>query len=81
MKANNFLLVRIRALENRLAIAEQLIHGMESRPQLRRHDLARKFQVSLSTINRAMRDGRLPKPVYIAGPMWSPAQIEGLTLE
>ena len=68
---------RIRALEARINILESIVSAMELRPQLRRHDLARHFTCSLRTINNAMRDGRLPKPKYFCGPMWSPAQMEG----
>lgn len=80
MKGNSFLLTRIRALEARLAVLEQIIATMETRPQLRRHDLARKFGVSLRTIERATADKRLPKPTYVCGPMWRPDQIAGITL-
>lgn len=80
MKADNFLLIRIRALEARIIALETMCHAMEMRPQLRRKDLAQKFGVTVRSINRAINDGRLPKPTYHFGPLWTPAALEGISL-
>lgn len=78
MNAAHPFLARIRTLESRLRVVETIIATMECRPQLRKKDLARHFTCSLDTIENATKDGRLPKPVYVFGPLWTPAQIQGV---
>jgi hypothetical protein len=71
---------RVRALEAQLDAVAGIVRAMEIRPHLRRQDLARKFNVSIRTISQATKDGRLPKPKYFCGPMWSAVQLEGVRL-
>lgn len=48
---------------------------MEFRPTLTRKDLARRYGRELDTIDRWHRDGTLPDPIYMKGPMWSEAAL------
>lgn len=71
-------MARLRALEARIAVLESIIRVMETRPQFRKKDLARKFSVTVRTIENGIEDGRLPKPIYVFGPMWTAEQIAGV---
>lgn len=43
----------------------------------RRHDLARRYRVSLVTVWQMTRDGRLPKPIRLGRTLlWPVAQIQ-----
>jgi hypothetical protein len=53
-----------------------LLDLLGQRPLLTRADLARRFAVSLWSIDEWHRSGRLPKPVYVRGPRWLPDDIE-----
>lgn len=53
-----------------------LVELLAGRPVLTRKDLARHYGRSLRTIDRWKREGQLPRPVFIHGPMWKPADLE-----
>jgi hypothetical protein len=80
MKGTNFYLRCIRALEARIAVLEADRFLFENKPMFHRKDLMQKFAVSISTIDRAKADGRLPKPIYFCGPLWTPAQLRDVIL-
>ena len=55
-----------------------LISLIATKPLLTKSDLAIRFCVSIRTIERWRRTGRLPRPIHIHGPRWTPEVIERL---
>jgi len=53
-------------------LAALLMH----QPLLSKQDLAIRFQVTARTIERWAASGELPRPWRIAGPRWTPEQIQ-----
>jgi predicted DNA-binding transcriptional regulator AlpA len=55
---------------------QQLITSIVNEPLLTRKDLARRYSVSVDTIDDWRREGILPKPVHVGRfPYWRPCEI------
>ena len=55
-----------------------LVDIIAGRPLLRRKDLARRYGISLDTVERWHANGTLPRAIYLPGcriPLWKPADI------
>ena len=55
---------------------QELIELIAAKPLLTKHDLARRFNVTLRTVERWRASGKIPKPTNVGGPRWSARQIE-----
>jgi predicted DNA-binding transcriptional regulator AlpA len=53
-----------------------LVALLETKPLLRRKDVAIHFGITVRTVDRWCRMGKLPRPVFVCGPMWRPADID-----
>jgi hypothetical protein len=68
--------------ENRVAIAElraeiaKLRRLLLDEPRLHRKDVAYRYGISLCTLHRWLKDGRLPRPIHPPGPMWRRCDLE-----
>ena len=58
--------------------ASKLVELIAARPLLTRKDIAARYGVSLRTVDRWHREGKLPAPTWMRGPMWKPADLEQL---
>lgn len=54
---------------------EQLTELIAARPLLTKHDLARRFCVTVRTIEIWRAAGKLPRPVVVSGPRWRPEDV------
>lgn len=58
-----------------MRVGAALLDVIAKTPLYNRKDLARRYGVSLRTIDQWKKIGKLPKPKYIHGPMWAPFVI------
>lgn len=54
---------------------KELLALLTGRPLLTKQDLARRWSVTLRTIERRTAARTIPAPVRVAGPRWTPAAI------
>jgi predicted DNA-binding transcriptional regulator AlpA len=59
---------------------KSLLELLAERPLLRRKDVARHFGISLRSVDRWVTEKKLPRPIYVHGPMWRPADIERIEM-
>lgn len=65
--------ISIEALAAKLETLEDLVLNA---PRLHRKNVMVRYGFSESTLHRWMREGRLPDPIRISGPMWRLADLE-----
>jgi hypothetical protein len=53
-----------------------LVALLAARPLLTKQDLARRFCVTVRTIEIWRAAGKLPRPVVISGPRWRPEDVD-----
>ena len=53
-----------------------LVARVSGRPVLTKQDLARRFQVTVRTIEIWRAAGKLPRPVVVSGPRWRPEDVD-----
>ena len=52
-----------------------ILELISQRPLLTKHDLARRWGLTMRTVERWVANGTLPRPVAISGPRWTLAMI------
>ena len=60
------------------ALCEFLAAFIGPRPVMTRKDLARHYGRSLRTIDRWKEEKKLPRPIWIHGPMWKPEDLASM---
>lgn len=53
----------------------KLAEYLEGKALLTKHDLARRYGVTLRAIELAVQRGRFPRPLRIYGVRWAPADV------
>ena len=80
MKRNSQFKIRVDVVElpegtALTAPSEIVVQLISKKPLLTTADLARRGNVTNRTIQRKVKEGKIPRPVYIHGPRWRPEDI------